>query len=48
VWASSQWPLVISLARANPVTFIGKELEFSDFENWPEIQDSLLDWWQHL
>jgi hypothetical protein len=42
VWAPSQWPLVMSFATANPMAFIVKKLEFSDFENWPAIQNSLL------
>jgi hypothetical protein len=35
----SQWLLVVSLTKVNPMAFIVKKLEFSDFENWPAIQN---------
>jgi hypothetical protein len=36
-WAPSQWLLVISFTRVNPMTFIVKKLEFYDYENGPAI-----------
>jgi hypothetical protein len=41
-WAPSQWLLVITFTRVNPMAFIVKQLAFYDSENWPAIQNSLL------
>jgi hypothetical protein len=32
----------MSLIRVNPMPFIVKKFEFSGFENWPAIQNSML------